>query len=292
MIPLPRGPMRHVALFLNGERVGDLRGVQGLQMEADVVTNDLGVNVSKKHISTIRWTPALVSLGMGMGAAFAAWLHSSLAGSALQLSGQIVVSDANSRARSGVVFTGALLTKFTVPALDASSNESSSMTVEFQAEQVSVVKGDGSDTRSRIAASKPWFCSGFRIEIGSLPCAHVMRMEALTWTVSADVVSNGEFRKPTIRPGRVVISDWQLSIASTDFAAWASAAQKWFVGGAHLEADEMAGCLTLLANDSTELAALSLSGVGFCRFPSLDLAANGRFVVTLYMEAMSFDLKV
>ena len=291
MSPLSRSPLHHVALFLDGSRVGDVRGVEGLEMEADVVTNDLGIDLSKKHVSAIRWTPAIVTVGVDMGAPCAAWLHGALARRGLKLAGEVVVSDANGHARSGVAFVGATLTRFTVPALDAVSHQPAALLLEFQAEQVHVVKGDGSDIRSSAVTSKPWLCSGFRIEIGSLPCARVVRIEGLTWTVSMIEDPVSPFRRPTFHPGRVEVGDIQLSIASADFESWESAAKKWFVDGAHLEADEMPGCITLLASDGSELAALSLSGVGFRRFPSLDLDANGRFGVTLYVETISFELK-
>ena len=293
MSALPGSPRRHRTLLLEGERVDDVRGIEGLQWEADVVTNDLGPdNLSKRHVSAIRCTPAVLSLGMGMGAKMAAWLGTALARPALQLSGEIILSDAHARAQSGVQFKDATLTRFTVPALDTSSQEPAALLVELQAGQVSAVQGDGSDTRGRVAASKPWSCSGFRIEIGSLPCAHVLRVEALTWSVSAQANAGGVFREPAHHPGRVAVSDLQLCIASIDFAAWASAAQKWFVDGAHLEGDEMTGRITMLADDGTELAALALSGLGFRRFPTLFPVADDRFVVTLYIEAISFSLEI
>jgi hypothetical protein len=117
-----------------------------------------------------------------MGPQLSAWRHSALARRTLKLSGEIVVSGANSKTQSGMAFMGAILTRFIVPALDTSSHERAALLVEFQAEQVSIVRAEGGaiPSRRRATTSTRWLCSGFRIEIGSLPCAHVMRIEALT----------------------------------------------------------------------------------------------------------------
>ncbi len=59
---------RHFALDIMGANAGFLRKFDGLAMEADIVTNDLGPeNIQKKHVANFRWTPAKATTGIGMG---------------------------------------------------------------------------------------------------------------------------------------------------------------------------------------------------------------------------------
>jgi hypothetical protein len=55
------------ALEVMGANAGFMKRFDGLQMEADVVTNDLGPeNIQKKHVANIRWTPGKATIGIGM----------------------------------------------------------------------------------------------------------------------------------------------------------------------------------------------------------------------------------
>jgi hypothetical protein len=293
MATLPSQPLPHLAVSLNGSCVGDVRAIEGLQAEADVVSNDLGPNgLTKKHVSNIRWTPGLLTLGLGMGAPMATWLRSSLAQSQLPASGSIVRADANDRAQSSIDFTNAVLTQLTVPALDALSNDPAALLVGFDAEQVRIAKGDGSDSRGNVPAPKPWLCSGFRIALGNLPCDDILRVESLSWTAVAGGDQVGIFREPTKHPMNVTVPDLELTIGAKGFAPWAAAAQRWFIDGEHLEPNEMAGTITLVGDG--DLATIMLANVGFKRFPFASPAENGsadRFVVTLYIESLGFELK-
>ena len=57
----------HFALDIMGVNAGSLKKFDGLQMEADVVTNDLGPEtIQKKHVANIRWTPGKATIGIGM----------------------------------------------------------------------------------------------------------------------------------------------------------------------------------------------------------------------------------
>jgi hypothetical protein len=199
---------------------------------------------------------------------------------------------ADNRAQSVLSFANALLTRVSFPALDVASKDPAALIVEFTPAQVRLAKGDGSDIRAKVPAPKSWLCSGFRIEIGALPCQHVRRVEAFTWTCAIAADQVGIFREPTKHPAKVTVPDLTLTIDTADRQAWSDAAASWFVAGNHLEGNELAGALTLLAPDKTPIARIGLSNVGFKTFETLSAlgATPDRFVVSLYVEAMSFDL--
>jgi hypothetical protein len=282
----------HMALALNGGAVGDVRAFSGLDMQADISENDLGPDgVTGKHVSNISWTPAQASIGLGMGRPMVDWLSQSLAQPLTPASGSVVVGDLNFKAQQAITFLNAVVTSLTVPTLDGASKENGALLVGFEAEQVRVAPGDGSDIRVKAAKAKAWVCSNFRIEIGSLPCARVARVESFSWTSAVAQDDTGIFREPTKHPAKVTVPDLKLAISAVDHAAWLTAAKAWFIDGKHLAGDEMAGRIVLLGPDmKAELAVISFTNMGFRRFQTI-LGAPGdkiaQFSVTLYAETMS-----
>ncbi|WP_293974187.1 hypothetical protein [Sphingomonas sp.] len=284
-------------LTLNGGTVSDLRAIEGLEMEADIAQTNLGpAGAIKKHVSNVRWTPASLTVGLGMGKPMADWLKASLAQPLSPASGEVVIGDAAYKAQRSIAFSNAVLTRLIVPALDGASKEPGTLLAAFEAEQVKIGKGDGRDIRVKAPKAKAWIASNFRIEIGNLPCARVARIESFSWACGVATDSVGIFRDPAKLPAKVTVPDLQLTISAADHAAWAAAAQAWFVDGKHLDTDEMAGRIVLLGPDmKAELAIISFANIGFRRFQTiLPIAGEkvARFAVTLYAEAMALEVKV
>ena len=51
------------ALDIMGANAGPLRKFEGLDMAADIVTNDVGpTGVQKKQVTNVRWTPARATI--------------------------------------------------------------------------------------------------------------------------------------------------------------------------------------------------------------------------------------
>jgi hypothetical protein len=282
-----------LALSIDGGTVADLRGFEGFDMNADIVENDLGPDgVSGKHVSNISWTPAQAKVGLAMGKQMTNWLSKSFASPSTPISGSLVVADFNFKAQQEISFLNAALTSFTVPALDGASKDAGVFLVGFQAEQVRVAPGGGTDIRGKVQKIKAWLCSNFRVEIGSLPCDRVARVESFSWTCALASDAVGIFREPTKHPAKATVPDLQLSISAADYGAWLAAARAWFVDGKHLAGDEMAGRIVLLSADmKTELAVISFTNMGFRRFQTI-VGGTGdkvaRFSVTLYAETMRF----
>jgi len=91
------------------------------------------------------------------------------------------------------------------------------------------------------------------------------------------------------------VPDLKFGISMADYQAWADAAKKWFVDGAHRENDEMEGRIVFLdPNMKDELGEISLQNVGFKKFSKEDSEANSekiaRFNVELYVEKMVFKI--
>ena len=53
------------ALDIMGANAGFLKKFDGMQMEADIVSNAVGpANIPKKHVARTRWTPAKATIGV------------------------------------------------------------------------------------------------------------------------------------------------------------------------------------------------------------------------------------
>lgn len=285
-------------LDINGENAGYLKKFSGLAMEADIATNDLGPdNIQKKHVSNIKWTPGKATVGIGMGKEMYEWIQMSFEKGYAVKDGTFTSADFDYKAQSSQTFMGAVITSVTVPKLDGSSKEAAYFDIEFEAEQVRWLKGDGSDIRGKIGPKqKAWICSAFRLTLGSLPCARVASIDSFTWKCAVASDQVGIFREPTKHPAKVTVPDLKLSISMADYQPWADAAKKWFVDGQHEEKDEMEGEIEFLnPNMNDTLGSIKLQNVGFKKISRDDYEANSekiaRFTVELYVEKMKFELQ-
>ena len=285
---------RHFALDIMGANAGFLRKFDGLAMEADIVTDDLGPkNIQKKHVANFRWTPAKATTGIGMGKEMYNVVRRAFEGQPEAFDGTLHVADFNDKIQSSLSFTGAIMTSVTVPKLEGSSKEAAYFDLEWEAETVRWLKGDNSDIRRPNTKEKAWLCSNFRFEMGSLPCSRVATVHSFTWKCG---VVRDPLGEPTKRPAKVTIPDIKIEVSMADYDAWLQAATKWFVDGQHDENDEMSGAIVFLAPDlKTEIGRVTLENCGFARFTHGTFEANSekvaRFSCEFYVESMKFVIR-
>ena len=285
----------HFALDIMGADAGFLKKFDGLQMEADIVTNDLGAaGIQKKHITNIRWTPAKATLGIGMGKAMYTIIQRAFDAQQKPFDGALQVADFNYKIRSSLNFTGAILTSVTFPKMDGSSKEAAYFDLEWEAETVRWLRGDNSDLRRPSAPQqKAWLCSNFRFEMGGLPCHRVATIDSFTWECA---MVRDAIREPARRPGKVTVPNITVEVSMADYDGWFQAAKKWFVDGQHEAKDEMPGAIVFLGPDmKTEIGRVTLKNCGFAKFSRGAFEANServaRFSCEFYVEDMEFAIK-
>lgn len=284
----------HFALDIMGANAGFLKKFDGLQMEADIVTNDLGPeNIQKKRVANIRWTPANATIGIGMSKTMYSIIQRAFEAQQKPFDGALHVADVDYKIQSSLNFTGAIMTSVTFPKMDGSSKDAAYFDLEWEAETVRWVKGDSSDIRRPTAPEQKWLCSNFRFEMGSLPCNRVAMIDSFTWKAGVVRDSIGE---PTKRPAKVTVPNIKVEISMADYDAWFQAAKKWFVDGYHEEKDEMSGAIVFLAPDmKTEIGRVTLENCGFAKFTRGTFEANSekiaRFSCEFYVEDMEFAIK-
>ena len=287
------------ALDVDGFNVGYLKKFSGLAMEADIATNDLGPdNVQKKHVSTIKWTPGKVIVGIGMGKGMYDWIKAAFHKGYVTKNGTFTSADFNYKAQSSLTFQNALITGVTSPKLDGSSKDAAYFDIEFEAEMVRWAKGGGEDIRGKIGPKqKQWLCSNFAFELDGLPCDRVATVDSFTWKCAVATDMLGIHRENTKHPCKVTVPDLKISISYADHQAWADAARKWFIDGHCREEDERNGRILFLGpqmDRGKPIGEVVLQNVGFKKFSDEDAEANSekikRFNVELYVEHMEFKL--
>jgi hypothetical protein len=291
------------ALDIMGTNAGFLKKFDGLQMQADVVSNDFGpAGIQKKHVANIRWSPARATIGAGMGKDLQGVIQQAFAAQQKPFDGALVVADANYRIQSSLNFAGATLSSMTFPKLDGSSKDAVYFDLEWEAEMVRWLEGDNSEMRRPGAPErKASLCSNFRFEMGSLPCSRVATIESFTWRRTVMPLLIGAPGAPGA-PGaagsaqaRVTVPNIAVEVSMADFDAWLQAATKWFVDGHHGEKDAMSGAIVFLAPDmKAEIGRVTLNNCGFARFAYGTFEANSdkaaRFSCEFYVEEMEFTL--
>ena len=158
-------------LEIENSRVAFLKKFDGLSMEADIVSNDLGPdNVQKKHVANIKWTAGKATVGIGMGKGMYDWIQAAFDKGYLTKNGAFTSADFNYKAMSRLDFQNALITSVTIPKLDGGSKDAIYLDVEFDVEQCRWAPGDGKKIEGTYAPKqKAWLASNFKFEMTGLP---------------------------------------------------------------------------------------------------------------------------
>jgi hypothetical protein len=279
-------------------RVAYLKKFDGLAMEADIATADLGAdNFQAKHVANIKWTPGKATIGAGMGLGMAKWIKKSFDKSYEYQEGSLISADFDYKAQSELTFSQALITGVTIPAFDGSSKDAVWLDVEFDAEQVRWAKGDGKVIGGDYGhKTKSWLASNFRFKMGALPCDRVSKVDSMQWKCSVTQDQIGIHREPTKHPAKVTVPDIKCSVSYADVDAWHEAGKKWFIDGFHAGADEIEGGLAILGPNMKDVVGeFEFLRCGFKKFASDAREANSekpqRLNVEFYCEALKFDMK-
>jgi hypothetical protein len=282
-------------LDLNKEAAGYVKSVSGGQVRGEVAVHQLGPdNVQKKNLATILYEPFTVEVGMGMTRGFWEWIESSFKKEYRPMNGEVVAADFDYKAMSARVFTDALISEVTIPALDGSSKEAAYMTIKFDPEKITYEKRGGEVLSGKIApATKKWLCSNWKFDLSGLPCERVAKIDSFTWKQAVIKDECGMFRSPTKHPAKVEVPNLKLTVSMADSAAWADWHRTFVIEGKCADSDERNGSVTFLGPDlQEELAMIEFDHVGIISMQEAKKEANkeevARFEVELYVEEMRF----
>lgn len=282
-------------LEVDGIVVPSTRSIEGGSPVATIATGAIGPDaIAEKHVSGIAYDDIVAQVGIGMGKAMADWIANSFKGAAPpRKNGRIVITDFGYKSQSEQLFTDALISAVTIPALDAGSKDAAYFTVQIAPGNVTYKKGGGQEARGSIGGKqKAWLASNFRFELPGLPGNRVSAIDS--FTISRKVMQSavGSARETTRIPGKIEFPNLVLSISMADYAPWADWRDSFLMQGNNNDAAEKSGAIVFLAPDlKEELGRVALDHCGLVRLaPSTSGAgAVARFTVELYCERMGLN---
>ena len=268
-------------LVLDGQATS-MKSVDGGAIKGEVViVNSGSEKFAQKQIAGVRFEPFTFEVGLAMGKSLVQWIAGSLDLSRTRRSGSVVTTNFDHKAQEYRHFRDALITEVTVPKMDGSSKDAGYFTIKFDPEEITYAKGDGAVIQDGVnTKQKAWLCSNFRLRVGKLPCARVASIDAFTIKQGTGI----EFPNLKIR------------FSAADAAAWQDWFNEFVVQGRNGQDRELEGAIEFLDPTLKEvLGSVELSQIGiFSLAPEKQEAgpeAIARFVVELYVEQMTLDIK-
>ena len=253
-------------------------------------------NTAMKAISGLKFEPFTINVGMSMGRALLAWIQASFRNEYAYKNGSIVSANSNYKAQSYRHFRDALITKVTIPTLDASSKDTAFITVEFDPTEVEFQRGDNQPIQGQVSTKqKVWQPCNFRVEIGGLPCASIKKVESFTLKQNVKEVPTGRSRIPDKVPTKVEFPNLKLTMPTAGNDAWIDWFKDFALNGKCDAASELTGAIEFLAPDGSTLGEVELFGVGITNISHSKHEAGSdniqELTAELYVERMALDLR-
>jgi hypothetical protein len=169
-------------------------------------------------------------------------------------------------------FANALFTEVQFPVLDANSKSTGRVTVRFEAEAATESLAPD---RIEIRAPEEWQTGNFRVEIGSLPCTTVSKVEAVT------------VRRTGRKSSQWEVSNLVLTMSMRDIDPWTDWARDFMIVGNAGPEFEFSGSIEYLdASLMSGILKVDFAEIGIINLQPLTMEANqetiARFTVELY----------
>jgi hypothetical protein len=285
-----------LSLMLDGAFASPLVSVEGGDATAAVVVEPKGSDGQlHKHIGMPRYTDFAVELAEAPSGETAKWIRSLLDGKSVRRRGAILSVDQSGGKAIQREFVDALLSSFSVPVLDAAQNGAVRLALTFSPESTRFAIGDASKAgQAGKASTKTMRSASFRLSIKGLEsaCAHVSKIDALTFTQKVSTDEIGEARDYQREPGKLEVSDLTITVAETAAQPFYDWLEDFVIKGNNGQGAEKTGTLELL--DSTmkdALMTLSFQGLGIFEARPMKLSAGSdavrRTKVSMYCERVS-----
>ena len=275
MPPPPGSAARRYVLEIGSTFAGVLLAAEGGDAYADVISEaGDATGVVQKHLGAVRYSDLTLVFDTGMTDEFFKLVTELLDRKVNRINGVVRVLDANGRERVRAEFTKALVTDFTLPALDGASRERGQMTLRLVPEKATWRKGSGQVVQVPVTPQRPWLISNFRLRIDGLDCTRVPHIEQLTFLRRA--------------AGPLSVPDLVVTVSEASAADWQNWHEDFVIGGNNGPAQEKSGTLELLTPDlGSALMTLTFAGLGIYRLqpvPAVSDAIPPRVRASLYCE--------
>jgi hypothetical protein len=295
MPPFGRETASNVFLTLGGVKCGPVRAVDGGFARADVVEQASTGTFTQKQLSGVRYDPFVVDVGLAMEPPVYDWVAASWKGDFARKTGSLVVADYKLDAKRERAFTGALLTETTIPVLDAASKDAGFLKLKFQPELAKENNAAGKQNGAG-AKAKQWLRSGFRLQIDSLDCTKVSKIDSLSVKVGVQADKDGSAKLSELVPTKLEFPTLRITLSEVSSKTWFDWFEDFAIKGNNDKSSERSGTIQLLAPDAkTELARIKLFGLGIFSIAEEKEETHGdkvkRVTAEIYCERMELVVK-
>jgi hypothetical protein len=274
-----------------GANVGHLQDATGGTCYGELVTDPSGPDrFSRKHLGGIKFDDIDISFGPNMDKRFFQWIEKSVKGQYERQNGALINADFSHKEISRLTFQHALLRELTIPALDASSKEPLYFDLKMTpAETKRDIKNSGKTLPQLTPAKARMVGANFKLDIPTLDCTRVTKVDAITFKqkVARDLV--GEQRDFHIEASRLEYSNLAITVAESH----ADSFYKWFedfvIKGNNGQDMEKNGKLEFLSQDLKKvLFTVNLNHLGIFKIEPAKVPVGGeamrRAKVEMYLE--------
>lgn len=192
-------------LVLEGQPAGPLLGTSGGLPFAEVTPFRTNEGTTTKVVSAVRVEPLKIECGIGMSAEWYKWIADTISGhkGLVRKSGAVVSYDATGKAISQLVFSNALISEITLPALDASAKELARLGVTLVPESAQLASAGGAPgPTSGPKTQKAWTASNFALSIDGLDTStsFITNADPMTFKVTLGAAQTGAERHAKLVP--------------------------------------------------------------------------------------------
>jgi len=295
---MPSAPRNFTAenflLNLDGVKCGFLKSVDGGGIAADVVQEQAGnTYFARKHIARVKYEELSLQIDLSLDKPVYDWIAASWNGSYARKDVEIFAADYALQIKSQREFFNALISETTIPAMDASSKDSCTMTLKLAPEYSRSKKASGKLTGNMSkGAQKRWLPSNFKLQIDGLNCSGVTKVDPFSVKQTIVAAAVGEMRDYQKLPGRIEFPNLSITLAESHAQSWIDWHEDFVVKGNCGDSQEKSGSLTFLAPNQKELAHINFFNLGIFRLAPEKHQAQAnqlsRIVAELYCERMEF----
>lgn len=183
------------ALVIDGATVGWVQSVEGGHATSDVVTDKrVPDNVVHKHLAGVKYEDIKVTFGREMSKPLYDWIKAAFDHRHVRKDGSIHSCDYDANIKSTLDFFHGLISEIGFPALDASSKDTTPLTVKVSPELTRVPQASGKVGALATALAtgdkpgpKTWSPAGFRLDFPGCgePCKAASKISAVRLDVAA-----------------------------------------------------------------------------------------------------------
>jgi hypothetical protein len=259
----------YFALDLDGTNCGMIKSIEGLNTKAEVIrlANSGGYR-QNAQLGNISPEDCKLQMAGIMGGPLLDWIQAALDMNHVYKQGAVIGYDFNLKSASITQFTDALLTKVTWPKCDGAAKDPAYMGIEFAAQTVKKLKGDGANVQKDLnAKQKTLRTDSFRVvvdKIGPDPCKRINTFESPSVAMKISRDQCGDARWYELVPGSLAtMPDLKFTVAEVDCEAFYAWHEDFVVNGNCSAEAETSIELTYLDQSlKNELMTVTFSQVG------------------------------